>query len=185
MGRGDGQKSRRRVEFHQLPAAHHCHPIRIHYRLQTVGDCQNGRRAERRPDRLLNEPIRLGVDARRRFVDADHLGVEKKGSRQAEELLLAGGKDSAALQHVGRKALGPLGDHVAQVATLQRNPQLAVRVPFGRVEVVSNRPTEEERILRNDGQSGSEIPSRKKNFKNSPLDQTSSGFRFTSVREAR
>lgn len=64
-----------RVEFDQLAAAHHHHPVRIHYGFQPMGDGQHGRLTKCRSDCFLNQTVRLCIDTGRRFVNTNHLEI--------------------------------------------------------------------------------------------------------------
>src|SRR5438045_2523493 len=64
---------------------------------EAVGD-HNGRAPAREVgERLLHEPLGLGVERRGRLVKDEHGGVREHGAGDGEALTLAAGKEDAAL----------------------------------------------------------------------------------------
>ena len=59
--------------------------------VDSVRDGEDGARAKFLRDDILHVFIRLGVDARRRFVETHHSRVPQHGAREAKHLPLAGG----------------------------------------------------------------------------------------------
>ena len=59
------------------PRTHHDHAVRVGHGFESVRDGDDGQVRELASDRLLQDDVRLLVDRRRRFVDAQHLNEIK------------------------------------------------------------------------------------------------------------
>src|SRR5207237_7211376 len=116
-----------------------------------VGD--RNRRASLREavERLLDEPLRLGVERARRLVEDEDRRVAQDRPRDRDPLLLAAGEAVAALADDGVVALGQRRDHLVDPGGPGRSLDLLVaRVGLREAEVLANALVEEIRLLRDD-----------------------------------
>ena len=75
-------------------------PVAVDNGVEPVRDGQHGGLLERRADRALDQGVRLVVDAGRRLVQHQDLGLAKNSSGDANELSLARAEIVAALHAV-------------------------------------------------------------------------------------
>ena len=102
-------------------------------------------------ERLLHEPLGLGVERARRLVEDEDRRVAQDRARDRDPLLLAAGEAVAALADDGVVALGQRRDHVVDPGSLGGRLDLLVgRVRLREAEVLAHRRVEEVRLLRDD-----------------------------------
>ncbi len=128
-----------------------------------MSDTQQRLAPEAGRDRLLDLLIRLHIDGRRRLVADDDLRAAHEGARERHELPLAEGEVEAFLFHdavevdAAMRLVVELGVRVDEVGLAERGPELEVGVFVEGVEVGADRASEEGGVLRDDGQTGSQV----------------------------
>ena len=102
-------------------------------------------------ERLLHEPLGLGVERARRLVEHEDRRVAQDRPRDRDPLLLAAGEAVAALADDGVVALGQRRDHVVDARRLGGGLDLLVGgVRLREAQVLAHRRVEEVRLLRDD-----------------------------------
>eukprot|EP00964_Phaeocystis_antarctica_P017059 scaffold9399_cov36-Phaeocystis_antarctica.AAC.2 len=121
-----------------------------------MGDRHDGDAVEPLAQRALNDVVRLHVDGGRRLVQHEHARLAQQRTRHAHQLPLPGGQVAAALIERTREAVRVLLDGRAHRARAQHLPDMRVGVRVEGVHVVAQRPREEHRVLRDDGEGGAQ-----------------------------
>ena len=106
----------------------------------------------------LNEVVGLHVDGRRRLVQDEQLRFAEEGSRETDKLPLPHAQVLAALVDGVVESPGKVGNVGAEVGVVEGAPDVPVAVRGKGVQVHPHRAGEEDGILRDDGDSGAELP---------------------------
>src|SRR5438093_951961 len=132
-------------------AVEHDDLVRVADGREPVGDC------DRRPafgepvERLLHEPLRLGVERARRLVEHEDWRIAQDRARDRDPLLLTAREAVATLADHGVVALGKLGDDVVDPRCVGGQLDLLVGgVRLREAQVLPHRRVEEICLLRDD-----------------------------------
>ena len=119
--------------------------------LRSVGDRQRRTTAGQNPERFLDRFFRLGVDAARRFVEDQDLGIIEQSTRDRDPLLLAPGKAGASFAQPGVVAERRADDKVVCLRGAGgRDRVQAVGIRPTVDQVVADRAAEQKRLLKHD-----------------------------------
>ena len=141
------------------PAVLHDHDaVRLAQGEQPVGDQDGGAALGDAVQSLLDVLLGLGVDARRRLVEDQDLGVGGHDAREGEQLPLAVGEVGAALGEVGLVALGQSADEAVGVdeAGGRLHPGV-VHLGVAQPDVVAHGAGEDVKILEHDAQTPADV----------------------------
>src|SRR5215213_783966 len=132
-------------------AVEHDDLVRVAHRREAVGD-RDRRPPLREPvERVLHEPLRLGVERARRLVEDEDRRVAQDRPRDRDALLLAAGEPVAALADNGVVAVRQRCDDVVDPGRLGGDLDLVVRgVRLCEAQVLPDGLVEEVCLLRDD-----------------------------------
>src|SRR5687767_4824888 len=88
---------------------------RVLDRGETMGDDEHRPPLEQPIDRLLDEPLRFGIERGGRLVEDENRRIDEERARDRDALPLSAGQASAALSEQGVVALGKLADETMRV----------------------------------------------------------------------
>mmetsp|Transcript_37539 Transcript_37539/g.93318 ORF Transcript_37539/g.93318 Transcript_37539/m.93318 type:complete len:244 (-) Transcript_37539:735-1466(-) len=149
---GRGFEHERRANFCDVPIVHRHHLVAVHDGIEPVRDGERRRRAELGSQRVLDQRVRLQVDARRRLVGDHHPRPLEQRACHADQLALPCREIGAACLQRALEPLRVLADDVCHRALLERPPQLRFFPLIERVEVGAHGAREEDGVLRDDGE---------------------------------
>src|SRR5215472_2969455 len=104
-----------RACLRQAALFNHEQPRRAAKCRQTVRDREHGSAFDQSLERLLDLPLRFGIDAARRLVQDENAGIVQDRTRDRDALTLAAGERMSALTHDGVVALPELADEVVRI----------------------------------------------------------------------
>ena len=107
---------------------------------------------------MLESRLGFAVDARRRFVEHQHIGFDDEGARKREQLPFALAERGAALFDRGQQALWQRADKVGGADGLKRAPDLCfVEVRVEQAHVVEHRARKQEQVLCDVGNASAQV----------------------------
>mmetsp|Transcript_22087 Transcript_22087/g.70542 ORF Transcript_22087/g.70542 Transcript_22087/m.70542 type:complete len:314 (+) Transcript_22087:197-1138(+) len=153
---GVGQQAARRVELGENARVEHENAVRVDDGVEAVRNGDNGAVREGGADSVLDEAVGLVVDRAGGLVEQEHFGLREHRPGEAEQLALALRKVLAVLGHLAVEA-AHLFNRAGHLALLERLPDRVVVVLAERVEVGAHGATEDDRVLRDDGDLGAQV----------------------------
>mmetsp|Transcript_11550 Transcript_11550/g.20526 ORF Transcript_11550/g.20526 Transcript_11550/m.20526 type:complete len:225 (+) Transcript_11550:877-1551(+) len=145
------------VKLLDFARGHGEHLVREDDGVQAMGDGDGGAPLEHTANGLLNELVCLQVHGGGGLVQHQHTGLLQHTAGHADQLLLAEGEIGAALSHSRVQAAGHVSHRLLHVHHLQAVPQLLVGGVVEGVKVAAHSPLEHDRLLGDDGQTGTHL----------------------------
>ena len=146
-----------RSRLSELPLVQHQDAVHPLNRRQTVRDGDRRSSAHNHLQRLADQQLRLGVDARRCLVENQHRRVERERTGKRQQLLLPDRQRGAALGHRRVQALRQPIDKCVGVDGRDGAPHaVIVDRPVAEPDVAGDRAREQVHVLQHQAESCSE-----------------------------
>jgi len=127
---------------------------------ESVGNDNDGAVDKLSLDNVVDDAIGLDVDGRCRFVHHQYATSPEQRACQTEQLLLADAETVSRIRNHGVELLRQTPNELRQLRNLQHAPDLGVGDRVSRIQVEPDAAAEQDRILRDDGQAGTESAQR-------------------------
>ena len=150
MAVGLGKQLVGRVEFDNATLVEYHDARAVQYGVESMRYCDNGALAEGALERLLYQAVGVVVDGGGRFVQHEYFGLLQQRSGQTHELTLANTQILAALRTLEHQLAIQALHELFEVGLLKHAPNLVVLERLERIQIGSQRTSEQDGLLLNE-----------------------------------